>query len=117
MDPIGMMYVLDKTAPKGMREVPFYWRRGAVAVTPNIGTTIAEAPDGRFVVSHVMTGGAICLHDMDLPTAIRVAEAIEPLAPWGEKSLDDMARGPKERQPWAMKVGQAIAATLDIEMA
>lgn len=100
--------VVDLSAQDCFREVPCLWLRGGVAVTP----FLPEQSPPRYVVTHVTTGFGLHYHPMDLATAVRVAEAIAPLADWDGMDLTTLTREVKAQTPMAQRVGRAILTAL-----
>lgn len=102
----GTIVVVDMAAQSCWREVECPWRRGGVAVTP----FLPESSPRSYVVTHATTGFGLHYHPMDLETAVRVAEAIAPLADWDGMDLTTLVLA--AQTPMAQRVGRAILTAL-----
>lgn len=102
--------VVDMSAQCCWREVECFWRRGGVVVTP----FLPEKAPPRYVVTHATTGFGLHYYPMDLATAVRVAEAIAPLADWDGMDLTTLTREVQAQTPMAQRVGRAIVEVLDM---
>lgn len=83
------------TTETGSREVPCFWRNGALAVTPDVGSvgpegTEREANPDAWTITHVPTGrGLGTLHGN--PEVMRaLAEHLAPVIPWAEVTLEQL---------------------------
>ncbi len=117
------VYVTCRTLPEGWAETRCVWKSRGLAVTQWLGFAPSvdwddeeeETPstEGKYVVTHLPTGGTVCKEPLTEEQAIRLAERILPLADWATMTLTDMVRGLTERPVWAVSVGRVVRGFLD----